>query len=168
MILTRDKIKEEIKKGNISITPFNIKNLGAASYDLTLDNKFRVFIKDGEFKVNNNSDYKKITKSITVKDYYTLKPGEFILGITKERIKLNDNIAGFLTGRTRFARLGLLVHITANFVQPGVNNKQVLEIKNVSNRTFKLYPGTKLLQIIFVRCKGNANYKGKFKEQLNP
>ena len=94
-----------------------------------------------------------------------LKPGDFALGITKETIKLPDNMCGWLGGRSRFARLGLIVHITASFVQPGINNKQVLEIKNVSNNILVLKPGERLCQLIIERTEGRAHYKGKFKKQ---
>ena len=94
-----------------------------------------------------------------------LLPNEFILGVTKERIKLPKNICGWLSGRSRFARLGLAVHVTANFVQPNINNVQVLEIRNLSEVPLKINSGTKICQIIFQRCEGKAKYKGKFGKQ---
>ena len=163
MILTKDEILKEINSKNIAITPFNEDNIGAASYDVTLADTFRIF-KKFEVDVNEDTDYKKITKKIK-SEFYELKPGEFVLGLTEEKIKLPGNICGFITGRSRFARLGLMVHITACFIQPGVNNKQVLEIRNVGNCNLKLYPGTKVGQIIFEHCDGACKYKGKFKNQ---
>ena len=127
MILTRNKIIEEIKKGNIKIKPFSKELVGAASIDLTLSNEFRIFNNNKDVILNENSDYKKYTRLVKTKKII-LKPDEFILGLTKERIKLPENICGWLYGRTRFARFGLSVHVTASFVQPGIDNKQVLEI----------------------------------------
>ena len=74
-------------------------------------------------------------------------------------------MCGWLGGRTRFARLGLIVHITAAFVQPGINNKQVLEIKNTSSNTLVLKPGGKFCQLIIERTEGKARYKGRFRKQ---
>jgi len=187
MILTRPKILEEIKKCNIVIEPFDIKHLGPASYDIALSSQFRVFYDkvhdkdklnkksmDNKNQLNtlttielkpdyNINDY---TKSIKA-EHYTLKPGEFILGISEERIQLAENIAAFLTGRSRYARLGLVVHATANFIQPGVNNKQVLEIRNLSHRTLVLTAGLRIAQIIFIRCEANAKYQGRYKDQCS-
>jgi len=163
MILAKNSILDEIKNKRIKISPFNIKNLGPASCDLTLDNNFRVYGGCKDFDVIEETDYKKFTK--LVKGPIKLKSGEFILGITKEKVTLADDICGWLTGRSRFARLGLQIHSTAAFLQPGINNKQVLEIYNLSPNTLKLKPGLKICQIIFERCEGKARYKGKFSSQ---
>lgn len=164
MILTKNEILKEIKKGNIKITPFNKKNIGPASIDLTLNNKFRIFGKKRKIVLNEKIDYKKIIQ-LKKLNQIELKPGDFALGITKETIKLPDNMCGWLSGRTRFARLGLLVHITASFVQPGINNKQVLEMRNVSPNTLVVKAGTRVCQLIIERTEGKARYKGKFKKQ---
>ena len=95
----------------------------------------------------------------------TLLPGEFVLARTKERIKLPEDLSGFLSGRSRFARLGLGVHVTAFFINPGVNNRQVFEIKNNSNNPLVISPGLKIGQMIFVRNEGRAKYKGRYKKQ---
>ena len=88
-----------------------------------------------------------------------------ILGITKERITVKGNICGWLEGRSRFARLGLTVHITASFMNPGIDNKQVLEIVNLGKRSLKLHAGVKMCQLIFQKTKGRAKYSGRFKDQ---
>ena len=162
MILTRDEILKEVTEGNIVITPFNPNNVGPASIDLTLGNQFRIF-KKGKIDLKN-FNYKKITKLVR-KNKITIKPGQLILGITKEKIKLANNLAGNLEGRSRYARLGLLVHISSNFVHPGVNNKQILEIRNDSNSEITLYSGLKICQLIINEVKGQAMYKGKFRDQ---
>jgi dCTP deaminase len=163
-ILTRNEILKEIKNKNIKITPFDKKAVGPGSVDLTLDNQFRTFTKGKIYDVTEHSDYQKISKSIR-KDSITIKPGEVILGITKERITLGDNVCGWLEGRSRFARLGLMVHITASFMQPGIDNQQVLEIANLSHRPLRLHAGTKICQFIFQKTKGKAKYQGRFKQQ---
>ena len=163
MILTKDAILNEIKNKTVKVTPFKKENIGPASIDLTLDNKFRV-MKDGLITLSENVNYKDYSKLAKGHKVY-LKPGHFVLGITKEKIKLPDYICGWLTGRTRFARLGLAVHVTASFVNPGVNNKQVLEIKNVGESEIILKPGLKICQLVLQRTEGKAKYKGKFQGQ---
>lgn len=163
MILTKDKIKEEISAGRIKISPFNPRNLGPGSYDLSLGSSFRKYIGNKRLSLNENIDYKKYTR--LVKGNVELKPGEFILGITREKISLPDDICGWLGGRTRFARLGLLIHSTAAFLHPGISNRQVLEIYNQSPNVLELKPGTKICQIMFEKTSGKAKYKGKHARQ---
>lgn len=166
MVLTRSAILKEIKKGQIKITPFNSKNLGPGSYDLTLSNEFRTFIKiHGVLEINEETDYKKITKLHKTNKPFTIMPGESILAIAKERIKLAPDLCAWLQGRSRFSRLGLMVHITAAFIQPGVNNYQVLEMFNASPVPLSIKTGLKVAQLIIERCEGKAKYKGKFKTQ---
>ncbi len=166
MILTKNEILKEIKRKNIKIEPFDEKSVGPASVDFTLDNLIRVYPKYGQLvEISENTDYKQITKRFKIKDFYVLRPGELILGITKEKITLPGNICAWINARSRFARLGLTIHITAPFIQPGVSNKQILEIYNAGPNELKLIPGEKLCQIIFERCEGEAKYSGIFKNQ---
>lgn len=165
MILTKEAILKEIKKRKIKITPFKKANIGPASVDLTLDSKFRILKPEvEEIVLDEKTDYKKLTKLVTA-DKITLRPGDFMLGITKETIKLPENICGWLGGRSRFARLGLLVHATASFVHPGISNRQVLEISNISPTNLILKAGTRICQITLERTEGKARYKGKFRKQ---
>ena len=167
-ILTKKEILKEIKKKNIIIKPFNPENIGPASIDLTLGNKFRVFNKSNKvYDINADTDYKKITRLI-IAENIIIKPGETILGITKEKIKTPGDICGWLEGRSRFARVGLMVHISSSFMQPGINNHQVLEISNAGHRPFKLHSGTKICQFVFQKTKGKAEYKGEFADQSEP
>lgn len=164
MILSKKEILKLIKSGKISINPFNEKNLGAVSYDLTLSNEFRIFKKKA---VDIQKDDFKDVTSLVKKDKIILKPGQLILGITKERISLPLDICGRLNGRSRYARLGLLVHVSSDLVQPGVDNKQVLEIKNDSNNNLTIHSGIKICQLIFYKVKGKTEYTGKYSKQIS-
>ena len=163
MILTKSEILKEIKKKRIKVEPFDEDSIGPASVDLTLDNEIRVF--NSNKIIEENIDYKKITKIVDISKGYILKPGELVMGITKEKITLPENIAGFLNSRSRYARIGLMSHITAPFIAPGVSNHQVLEIYNAGKNKIKLIPGTKICHIVFQECKGKAKYQGIFKDQ---
>jgi len=91
-----------------------------------------------------------------------LAPGETIHGITRERVRLPEDVAGWLEGRSRFARLGLMIHVTAGFVAPGVDARQVLEMSNVAGRPLVLHAGVRVCQIVLQRCEGRARYQGRF------
>lgn len=166
MILTRNEILKEIKRKRIQIEPFDKRDVGPASIDLCLGNELRVFKKDGKtIPMNNHMAYLKVTKKISLKKGYLLKPGELVMGITCEKVTLPENICGWLQSRSRFARFGLMSHITAPFVSPGVSNHQVLEIYNASPRKLKLVPRLKICHLILEKCQGNAKYNGVFHNQ---
>lgn len=168
-ILTHDEIVREIEAGRIRIDPYDPSKIGPASVDLHIDNKFRVFRKTHNvFEVREDSDHHKVTRYLEVDDHFLLMPGESVLGITVERITLPEDICGWLEGRSRYARLGLTVHVTASFMQPGISNRQVLEINNVAPIPLALFPGTPICQFIFQRCIGQARYQGRFSNQTEP
>lgn len=165
-VLTRDEILKEMERGNIRITPFSPDQVGPGSVDLHLGSEFRAFDKtDGIYHVTDAVDPTQITQVKRVEDHILLAPGETILGITRERIGLASNLCGWLEGRSKYARLGLMIHITAGFIQPGIDNHQVLEIINVSNRPLALHVGTRICQFIFERTEGRATYNGLFRDQ---
>ncbi len=166
MILTKKEILKELDKGRIKIQPFNKNQIGPASIDLTLGNEFRVFKRRlFPYKVNDTANFEQVTRKRKARRYIILHPGEFVLGITKEKITLPENICGWLSGRSKFARLGVAVHITADFINPGISNKQVLEIKNVSHLPLKVEVGTRVAQIVLERTEGRAKYSGRFSKQ---
>ena len=164
MILTKNEILKAIEKKELSIKPFDKNQIGTGSIDLTLDNKFRIFKKNKLIKIDEHTDYKKYTKLVKA-EKIILNPGDIVLGITKEKIKLPTNLCGWLQGRSRFARLGLAVHITANFVQPGSENKQVLEIVNLEKNPIEIHSGDRICQLILERTEGKAKFDGKFANQ---
>lgn len=167
-IITKNEIIKEMKNGNIKIEPFNKKYIGPGSVDLSLGKYFRVFKKAEKiYDVTEKLDYKDITELVETKSI-VIQPQETIMGITLEKITLAPNICGWLEGRSRFARLGLLVHISASFMHPGISNHQVLEISNMGHVPLRLHTGTKLCQFIFQRTDGSAKYTGSFLNQDKP
>lgn len=166
MLLSKPEIKRYVKKGLIKITPWNEENIGPISIDLALDNEFGI-LKPGRVRLKNNIDYKRHVKVLKIKPHesISLKPGGFMLGITKERIKLSSKIAGLLSTRSKFARFGLLIHATAPLVHPGTDGKQVLEIRNISENELVIKPGLRIVQLAFIKLEGEATYKGAFRLQ---
>jgi dCTP deaminase len=172
VILTHDVILATLRSGKMRIEPFREAALESASYNVTLHSQLRVFMEglneiDVATIAKDANAINTITRVIDIPadGYYLLKPGELVLGMTEETIKLPTDIAGHLQGRSRFARMGLMIHITASFLAPGINNRQVFEIFNASRNAIKLRPGIQIAQIIFERCEGTAEYNGVFKIQ---
>jgi len=165
-VLTREEILKEISLGNLEIDPFEPSQVGPGSVDLRLGNEFRVFKKlRNALVVEDRLALEDLTERLVVDESFTLMPGETVLGITRERIRLPANICGWLEGRSRFARIGLVIHMTASFVQPGINNRQVLEIGNLAPFPLVLKPGVPICQIILERTEGEASYRGRFMNQ---
>lgn len=170
-ILTRQEIKKAIDQGLIKIEPLDESQIGAGSIDLTLGNDFRIFKRHRDvYHVKDDSNFEDITKVISIRDgeAIIIKPDEMILGITREKITLAENYCGWLEGRSRFARFGLAIHVTAGFMHPGISNHQVLEIVNLGHTRLALYPGTRICQFIFEKCIGRAKYAGRFARQDKP
>ncbi len=171
MMLAKNEILEEIKKGNIQLTPFEPKNIGPCSIDLRLGNKFRIFKKQKRAIIitdNINSDKYSIEVTLKDKECLVLKPNELVLGITLEKLKLSKKLCAKLDGRSKFARIGLNVHISSSLIQPGVDNVQVLEISNLSPLNLSICSGLKVCQITFHELTSNAEYDGQFKRQTSP
>jgi len=165
-VLTRDAIRGEMDAGRLRITPFEDDQLGAASVDLTLGDEIRVIERsDQPIDLLADSDYRDHTSVARLDSPYVLAPGSTIHGITRERIALPPDLCGFLEGRSRFARLGLMIHVTSAFVQPGVDNRQVLEMSNVSGHPLRIHAGVRLCQIVLMRTEGSAEYAGRFARQ---
>jgi dCTP deaminase len=165
-VLTREVILAEIESGRLKIDPFSPEQLGAASIDLTLGDEIRVFEpRGGPIELREDADYRDHTRVQPLDEPYVLEPGCTVHGITRERIQLPDDLCGFLEGRSRFARLGLMIHVTSAFVQPGVANRQVLEMSNVADRPLRIHAGVRLCQLVLMRTEGDAHYDGRFADQ---
>lgn len=167
MILTHDQILAEIEAGRIGIDPFEADAIGPASVDLRLGSEIRIYSPMPQvIPISTESNYREMTYKVELDEAgYVIKPGELVLGITFERITLPPDIAGWLGSRSRFARLGLMVHVSAPFMQPGISNSQVLEIFNTGPNYLKLVPGERICQFVFERCEGQARYQGSFAGQ---
>lgn len=169
-ILTRDAILSEIDQGRLVIDPFKPEQIGAASVDLHLGQKLRRLcpLGDRPIPVRGDVEVDVAAEQIEIDDCWVLHPGQTVHGITRERISLPPDLCGWLEGRSRIARLGLSVHVTSGFVQPGCCNHQVLELTNVSAVPLALYPDARICQIVLQRTEGEAVYRGRFADQDAP
>lgn len=169
MILDKDELFAELGRGTLKITPLDKSSVGECSVDLRLGNEFRVFKKQNKPVLVTEEPFlwKKQTKEVVLKkgESIILKPNELILGITLEKILMPPYLCGLIEGRSRFARLGLLVHVSSSLIQPGVENRQVLEIVNLSQTKLKLTPGLKICQVVFQQLTAPQRHKDVFSTQ---
>ncbi len=168
-LLTKQQIKTEIANKRLVITP-SLKNdqLNGASIDLTLGREFRTYrSRAGAIDILDTTNYRRYTTSVTANSIL-LRPQETILAMTEEQLSLPDNVVGWLEGRSRFARLGLLIHISAGLIHPGVNNHQVLEITNLSSNILRLHAGVRICQLVLEYTSGPVSYRGRYRKQTKP
>lgn len=168
-ILTKSAIQKELEKGTIKVEPtLDPTQIREASIDLRLDKTFRVFKPTNQpIPLIEHTDYKAYTEEI-ISETFLINPGQTILGVTMEKITLPGNICAWIEGRSRFARLGLLIHISAGLIQPGISNHQVLEITNLGPNVLELHAGERICQLVFQRTEGEALYAGRFQNQTTP
>jgi len=155
LVLSDRDIKREMGKGAIRFTPqISPSQIGGASVDLHLSGEFFVFGKEhiGKKIDLQKTGFEKVTRKYA-QSSITLSPGQMCLGKTQERITLPSNIMGFLEGRSRYARMGLAVHVTSALVQPGSDNHQVLEIVNMAPFSVTVKKGMCISQVVFEYLK---------------
>lgn len=158
--LTDGDIRKAVKAGKISIEPFDPGHVGPASVDFTLGNEFKVFRMTGKSEVDtkDRDSFARLFETIRVKDgdYFLLPPKELVLGMTKEKLGTAPDIIAFIEGKSSLARLGIAVHVTAGLVNPGSSGSQVLEMTNLSNFPIRIYPGSRICQVVFAETKSPA------------
>src|SRR5262245_54091440 len=135
MILSDRSIREAMTSGRIDVDPFDEACLQPASIDLRLDRFFRVFRNYTSGTIDVKVDQRDLTELVEVPadGVFMLHPGEFVLGSTLERLGLGDDLVGRVEGKSSLGRLGLLIHSTAGFVDPGFDGHITLELSNVAN-----------------------------------
>ncbi|MEO8477314.1 MAG: dCTP deaminase [Actinomycetota bacterium] len=151
MILSDRTIREAIDAGRIVIDPFDPTCVQPSSIDLHVDSQFRVFANSRYPYIDVKQEMPDLTELVEVKpdEPFILHPGEFVLGSTAERVALPDDLVARLEGKSSLGRLGLLIHSTAGYVDPGWDGYLTLELSNVANLPITLYPGMKIGQISF-------------------
>ncbi len=166
MVLSDRDIKARLKKGDLIIKDLDLDvQVGPSSVDLRLGDRFRMFkmsdhsmidpasYHDGLIKkwADGQTEIEECTYTrlyVSTKPFI-LHPGEFVLASLKEYISIPDDLVGRLEGRSSLGRLGLMVHSTAGYVDPGFSGHLTLELANVGKLPVKLYPGMRICQIVF-------------------
>ena len=177
MVLSDRDIRAEITAGRIVIDPFIPEAVQPSSVDLHLDRRFRVFRNSRYPFIDVRADQPELTELVEIggDDPFILHPGEFVLGSTFERVQLPNDLVARLEGKSSLGRLGLLIHSTAGYVDPGWEGNLTLELSNVANLPITLYDGMKIGQISFQRLSspaevayGEASIGSKYRGQRDP
>jgi dCTP deaminase len=158
MILSDRDIRAELAAGRIVIDPYLPEAVQPSSVDIHLGNRFRVFRNNRTAVIDPRADQPELTELVEIAgdEPFILHPGEFVLGATFERVALPDDLVARLEGRSSLGRLGLMIHSTAGYVDPGWEGTLTLELSNAANLPIKLYDGMKIGQISFQRLSSPA------------
>jgi dCTP deaminase len=154
------------------IEPWEERFLQPASIDLRLGREFRVFRNYRLPFIDVKQEMATLTEVVFVEgdNPFILHPDEFVLAVTLERVEVPDDLVGRLDGKSSLGRLGLIVHSTAGFVDPGFKGRLTLELRNISNLPITLYYGMPVSQISFMKLttpaerpygSGESKYQGQ-------
>ena len=177
MVLSDRTIRRLLEEGRIGIDPYDEALLQPSSVDVRVDRFFRVFHNARYPFIDVKEPQEDLTELVEVgdDDPFILHPGEFVLGSTLERITLPDDLVSRLEGKSSLGRLGLLIHSTAGFIDPGWDGHVTLELSNVANLPITIYYGMKIGQLSFVQLTepaehvyGDGSLGSKYQGQQGP
>jgi dCTP deaminase len=153
VVLSDRSIRQEIEDGRIVIDPYEERLIQPSSVDVRVDRRFRVFRNSRYPFIDVRKPMDELTEPVEVEgeEPFILHPGEFVLGQTLERVTLPDDLVARLEGKSSLGRLGLLIHSTAGFIDPGFGGNITLELSNVANLPITIYHGMPIGQISFMR-----------------
>ena len=170
-------IKISIKNKDIEISPLIEDSIQPSSVDLRVGADFRVFENHKYSHIDPKSKQDDLTTVVasSIEEPFVLHPGEFVLGTTFEKVSLSNKVVARLEGKSSLGRIGLLIHSTAGFVDPGFSGYLTLELSNVANLPIKIYPEMKIGQISFYYLNspseskyGSDIYGSKYQGQEGP
>jgi dCTP deaminase len=178
------EIREGIEKGLIEVSPFDEKLLQPVSLDLTLSQDIRV-PRDDIYTIDPGMETRRTTSTyghvaswhtyttgrLISLPGYDLRPREFILGCTVETIKLDPTVAARVEGKSSLGRLGLMIHSTAGFIDPGFQGQITLEMTNLAPWDIVLYAGMPIAQLCFEqvsRPERDYSQTGHYQGQTGP
>jgi dCTP deaminase len=177
MVLSDRSIRDEIAKGRIVIRPLGEGCVQPASVDLHLDRNLLVFRNNRVPYIDVRSTNERLTDTVTMADDdpFMLHPGEFVLGSTLEHVEVPAELVARLEGKSSLGRIGLLIHSTAGYVDPGWKGHLTLELSNVSNLPITLYHRMRIGQISFLELTtpaellyGASELGSKYQGQQDP
>jgi dCTP deaminase len=179
MILSDREIRSALESGHLAIEPLDDPEvqIQPASVDMRLGNRFVVFRHSSkpyiDPAVDDAAEYTEVVQIADDEAFY-LHPGEFVLGTTRERVRIPEDLVGRVDGRSSIGRLAILVHATAGFIDPGFEGNVTLEFSNVGKMPVRLRPNMRVCQISFERLSSPAEQPygvargSKYQGQVGP
>jgi len=162
MILSDTDILARLREGDLVIDPLADvdQQVQPASVDLRLGSEFLEFQRTNISCIHPTrerevSEY--IDETVVAEgDEFILHPGDFVLGTTKERVEMPEDLVANVEGRSSLGRLAVVVHATAGFVDPGYRGQVTLELSNLGTAPVALTPGMRVSQLVFTELSSPA------------
>lgn len=179
-ILSDKTIKEYLEEGKIVIDPLkDEQQIQPSSVDMRLGDEFKFFkvIRKPYIDPKDEEDIAEYMESSTVPEgeAFIIHPNEFALATTQEYVKVPDDLVARVEGRSSMGRLGVTMHVTAGYVDPGFEGRITLEISNIGAMPVALYPGQRVCQLVFETMTtpaelpyGHPKRNSKYMKQLKP
>ena len=177
MVLSDRTIRRLVEEGAIGVEPYDEALLQPSSIDVRVDRYFRVFRNSLYPFIDVKQEQEDLTELVEIADEtpFILHPGEFVLASTLETVRLADDLVARLEGKSSLGRLGLLIHSTAGFIDPGWDGHVTLELSNVANLPITIYHGMKIGQLSFMQLSeaaerpyGSGGLGSKYQGQKGP
>lgn len=180
MILSDQDIKKRLKSGDLVIDPICDMELQIqpASVDLRLGEEFLEFQRANIpcIHPNKQQEVEEYVSERYVKpgEEFILHPGDFVLGTTKERVEIPDDLIAHVEGRSSLGRLAIVVHATAGLCDPGYRGQITLELSNLGTAPVALTPGMRISQLTFTELTSpakrpyGADRGSKYQDQIGP
>ncbi len=151
-VLSDGTIIEFVQQGRIKVDPWNPEMVQPASIDLRLGDSFRVFNNHRLTAIDLREPPANLTEEVVVPsgEAFVIHPGEFCLGRTLEWVGIPDDVVARIEGKSSLGRLGLIVHATAGFCDPGFEGTLTLELNNLTRVPIRLYPNLPIAQLSFM------------------
>ncbi len=157
-MLCDSDLAKAVIDGRVGIEPFDPQLIQPASVDVRLDNRFLRFRGGTRHAfIDPAVEQPELTEDVCCEPYL-LQPGEFVLGSTREKVTVADDLCVRLEGKSSLGRLGLMVHSTAGFIDPGFSGTITLELMNLARMPIKLYPGMRVAQLCVLEMSRAATY----------
>jgi dCTP deaminase len=163
VIVSDRSLKKLLADGTIVVEPLEEQQIQPASVDLRLGGHF--------LKVDENSmEAIALDRELEYIEFkqeeIIIPPHSFLLAVTRETIRLPDNITAFVEGRSSIGRIGLFIQ-NAGWVDPGFKGTITLELYNANRLPIRLTSGRRICQIVFAFMDGPADspYRGKYQNQ---
>jgi len=157
-VLSDGTIRRLVEDGRIKIEPWDPARIQPASVDLRLGDSFRVFNNHKVTAIDLREPPENLTEEVIVPEgeAFVIHPGEFCLARTLEWVEIPDDIVARIEGKSSLGRLGLIVHATAGFCDPGWKGTLTLELNNLTRIPIKLWPGLLIAQLSFMTLDSAA------------
>ena len=180
MILSDTDLLERLAAGDLVVEPIDDLDtqVQPASIDMRLGSEFLEFQRTNipcihPHRADEVDEYVRETY-VPEGEEFILHPGDFVLGTTKERVEVPDDLVATVEGRSSFGRLAVVVHATAGFIDPGFNGQITLELSNLGAAPVALSPGMRVSQLVFTELKSpstrpyGADRGSKYQDQRGP